>query len=91
MADGSQLEDAFKRLDAAMEAFEAAVGNGREANSARTRLEGQLEALKNDRSDLARQLDEAKAKANGLKSANQDASARIDAVMDNIRTLLGNP
>jgi len=91
MAESKRIEEAFQRLDAALDAFESSVAREQSAGEERRRLEAELETLRQDRARLSTELDEARAEANGLKSANRDASVRIDAVMNNIRTLLGGP
>jgi hypothetical protein len=53
-------------------------------------LEDEKRMLLEDRSRLAEELDEVKARANRLDKANSQVSVRLGAAMDNIKTILGS-
>jgi hypothetical protein len=88
MNDQTSVEAATRRLAQALDALEAAVERRREADRGHTRLEDQVQALGADRSRLASELDAQAARARRLESTNRDIARRLDAAMENIRSVL---
>ncbi|MEW6454361.1 MAG: DUF4164 domain-containing protein [Pseudomonadota bacterium] len=88
MNDQTSIEAAAKRLAQALDALEAAVERRREADRGQSRLEDQVQALGADRSRLASELDAQAARARRLEGTNRDIARRLDAAMDNIRSVL---
>lgn len=89
MSDDTKLEEALARLDGAVQAFEVAVVRAAESGQRNETLQREVSALSDDRSKLAAELDEAKAQSSAQVDVNVQIAARVDGVMQNIRTLLG--
>ena len=89
MSDTSAIDAATRRLTLALDALEAAGERCRIADFAREELATQVHALDEDRSKLASDLDAAVAHSRSLEIANREIARRIDAAMDNIRSVLG--
>lgn len=79
MSQGSELDVALRRLDAALEAAEAAVGRALDAADAARAREEELQAFADDRLRLAELLDQAAARAEAAKEADRALAQRIDA------------
>lgn len=88
MNDQTSIEAATRRLVQALDTLEAAVERRREADRGQSRLEDQVQALGADRSRLASELDTQAARARRLENTNRDIARRLDAAMDNIRSVL---
>jgi molecular chaperone GrpE (heat shock protein) len=88
MTDASAIEAATKRLSAALDALEAALEHRRDTDRGENALAAQVHALGTDRSKLASDLDSATARARTLEATNRDIAQRIDAAMENIRSVL---
>lgn len=88
MNDQTSIEAATRRLVQALDTLEAAVERRREADRVEGRLEDQVQALGADRSRLASELDAQAARARRLENTNRDIARRLDAAMDNIRSVL---
>jgi septal ring factor EnvC (AmiA/AmiB activator) len=86
--DGSPLERATRRLNAALDTLEAAVNRRHEEDRQRDALEAQLQAFGSDRSKLAAELDQVRARSVDLEAANREVSRRLDRAADTIRTVL---
>ena len=84
----SAIEAATKRLTLALDALDAAAERRLEAERADAGLADRLHAADADRSKLAAELDLQAARARQLEAANRDIAHRLDAAMDNIRTVL---
>lgn len=89
MSGGSKIEEALERLDDALRSFEVAVVRAAESGQRNETLQREVAALSEDRSRLAAELDEARAEASTQAEINAQVAARVDGVMQNIRTLLG--
>ena len=85
--DESPLERATRRLNAALDTLEAAVNRRHEEDRQRDALEAQLQAF-SDRSRLAAELDQVRARSTDLEAANREVSRRLDRAADTIRTVL---
>lgn len=88
MNDQTSIEAATRRLAHALDTLEAAVERRREADGGQSRLEDQVQALGADRSRLASELDTQAARSRRLESTNRDIASRLDAAMENIRSVL---
>ena len=88
MTEASAIDAASKRLALALDALAAAVERRREADRNEAALDVQLHALGADRSRLASELDAAAARARALEDANREATRRLDAAIDTIRSVL---
>ncbi|HEY1361373.1 MAG TPA: DUF4164 family protein [Xanthobacteraceae bacterium] len=88
MSDVTAIDAASKRLALALDALAAAVERRHDADRAEARLDAQLQALGNDRSRLAAELDAAAARGRALESANREVAHRLDAAIDRIRSVL---
>ena len=82
------IQHATRRLDAAIEALEAAVQDRLEQERADAGLAAQLHALGADRARLADALDGAKAHAGHLENVNHEVSRRLGSAMETIRAVL---
>jgi hypothetical protein len=88
MAGSAILEDALKRLNAALELLDGAVERRLEGVRQLSNLEGEVHQLGTDRSLLAQSLDAAEARASRLEEANREVSRRLVAAMEAIRDVL---
>ncbi len=88
MSDQNAIETATRRLSLALDALDAAVERRLEADRGGARMTEQLHALGTDRSRLASELDVATARGRKLETANRDVAQRLEAAMDNIRSVL---
>jgi hypothetical protein len=88
MSEQSAIESATRRLTLALDALDAAVESRRDADRGEAQLADQLHALGSDRSRLAAELDAQAARSRRLEATNREIARRLDAAMDNIRSVL---
>jgi chromosome segregation ATPase len=88
MNDGQLIDAATKRLAQALDALEAAVERRSDADRLEAGLAAQVQALGDDRSRLAADLDAVSARAKRLETANRDVARRLDATMESIRSVI---
>lgn len=88
MAETSAVNDALRRVDAAMHGLENTIEGRREDMQARSGLEEELHRLGLDRSQLAQSLDAAESRSARLEEANREVSRRLVAAMETLRHLL---
>jgi hypothetical protein len=88
MTEQSAIDAATRRLTLALEALDAAVDRRIEMERSRAILTEQVHALDADRSRLAADLDSQAARARRLETANRDIASRLDAAMQNVRSVL---
>ncbi len=88
MSEQSAIDAATRRLTMALDQLDAAVDRRIEIERSRTILTEQVHALDADRSRLAADLDTQTARSRRLESANRDIARRLDAAMQNIRSVL---
>jgi hypothetical protein len=86
--DESSLERARRRLNSAIDALEAAINRRHEDERQRDALEAQIQAYGSDRSKLAAELDDARARSGDLEAANREVSRRLEHAADTIRAVL---
>lgn len=90
MADNSRIGEALGRFEAALSNLETSMMRCHEKEARLGKLAGEAEALRQDRSRLARELDEVRGKASELAEASREAAGRIDSAMARIRGVLGS-
>ena len=78
----------MKRLDSALDLFEAAVARRLEAERRRGDLETELQIMQDDRSRLAVELDAALARLHRVEAAADDVGERIQRAMGAVRDVL---
>ena len=88
MSTPTAVEQAARRLSAALDTLDAAVDRRLETDRSRAILTEQLHALDVDRARLAADLDVQVARVRSLEAANSDVAGRLDAAMENIRHVL---
>ncbi len=88
MNDHTAIETATRRLQAALDALEAAAERRMEAGARAAALADQLHALDTDRARLASDLDHATAHARALERTNREVAERIDSAMNAIRAVI---
>jgi predicted nucleic acid-binding Zn-ribbon protein len=82
------MDAAIRRLDAAIDALEAAVSRCVDDGRNRQSLESQLQAFGSDRSRLASELDRMRARSTDLETANREVSRRLEHAVNTIRAAL---
>jgi len=82
------MDAAIRRLDAAIDLLEAAVGRCLDEGRQREALESQLHAFSGDRSRLASELDRMRARSTDLEAANREVSRRLEHTANTIRAAL---
>ena len=88
MSDQTAIDAATKRLSQVLDALDAAVERRLEADRSEARLADQIHALGADRASLASELDAQTARARQLETANREIAKRLDAAIDNIRSVV---
>jgi chromosome segregation ATPase len=88
MSDQTAIDAATKRLTHALETLDAAVERRLEGEHGEARLADQIHALGADRARLASELDNQTARARQLETANREIARRLDAAIDNIRSVI---
>jgi len=88
----SRLNQAVKRVTDALDALDAALEARLENDRRGGALTEQVHVFNVDRSRLASELDEARARARELETSNREAARRIDDAMSAIRAVIAaNP
>ena len=85
----ASLDDAVKRLDAALGLLEAAVTRRLEAERRRGDLETELQIMQDDRARLAVELDGTLARLHRVEAAAGDVGRRVERAAGVIREVLG--
>jgi septal ring factor EnvC (AmiA/AmiB activator) len=88
LTDQTAMEIATRRLAHALEMLDAAIDRRLEKERNEARLSEQLHAIGADRSRLAAELDAQTARSRQLETANREIARRLDAAMNNIRSVL---
>jgi cell division FtsZ-interacting protein ZapD len=88
MNDMSGVDQAVKRVMDALDALDAAMELRLEDDRRRGTLTEQVHVFNIDRSRLASELDEARARARDLEISNREAVRRIDDAMSAIRAVI---
>lgn len=82
------LNEALKRLDAALTALEAAAVRRAEADRRGADLETELALMQDDRTRLAVDLDGAVARLQRFEAATDDIERRLDIAIEAVREAL---
>ncbi len=88
MTESLSIDEALRRLEAALELVEGALDRRLANSAAVSGLEGELHRLGTDRSRLAQSLDAAEARSARLEEANVAVSRGLVAAMESIRDVL---
>ncbi|MCX5496559.1 DUF4164 domain-containing protein [Kaistia dalseonensis] len=88
MPGASPIDNAIRRLNAALDGLEGAVDQRRDANRRVVELESELQRIGLDRSRLAQTVDASEARSDRLEEANKEVSHRLVNAMETIRTVL---
>jgi hypothetical protein len=88
MTEANAIEAATRRLSAALDALEAATERRREADRGDQTLAAQVQALGEDRSRMAADLDLQAARSRRLEATNREVARRLDAAIHTIKTVL---
>jgi chromosome segregation ATPase len=88
MPESLSIEEALRRLEAALGKIEDSLDHRLEEQAAVSGLEGELHRLGTDRSRLAQALDTAEAKVARLEDVNAQVSRGLVAAMESIRDVL---
>jgi predicted nucleic acid-binding Zn-ribbon protein len=83
------LDDAVRRLDAALGALEATLGRRLDLERRRGDLETELQIMQDDRARLAVELDAAAARLARLEAATGDVDRRVRRAIGAVRDVLG--
>lgn len=85
---GSNISDATRRLDAAVDALEDLLGphlGSIEGVKSVDALKEQIRVLTDERDRLARELEDLRRRARQLESANDEVSGRLDTLMTSLK------
>ncbi len=88
MGESLTIDQALRRLDAALDLLEGTLERRLENKTAVSGLEGELHRLGTDRSRLAQSLDAAEARSARLAETNLAVSHRLVAALESIRDVL---
>jgi hypothetical protein len=86
--DTSAIDQATRRLAAALDGLEAALDRRVVADKGDASRAAELTALGHDRSRLAHELDAAVARTRRLEATNREIAQRLDSAMGTIRQVL---
>ena len=81
MSEDNPIEAAAKRLRTAIETLDVAVKRDRLTDNTVESLQKELQALSDDRSRLAQELDKLKDRNVELERVNEDVSGRLDGAV----------
>jgi hypothetical protein len=84
----SGFDQAVKRVIDALDALDAALESRLENDRRGSALTEQVHVVNVDRSRLASELDEARARARALETSNREAARRVDEAMSAIRAVI---
>jgi predicted nucleic acid-binding Zn-ribbon protein len=82
------LEEAGKRLEAALTLLELSIGRRFDTASRRGDLETELQIMQDDRARLAVELDGATARLGQVEAASEDVGRRVERAIGAIRQVL---
>lgn len=86
--ESGDVDEAARRLAAALDALEVAVERRRDADLSEEQLAARIQDLGNDRSKLAHELDQAETRMVQLEGTNREIARRLDAAIGTIRSVL---
>lgn len=82
------IEEALKRLDAALGVMEVAVARRLEAERSRADLETELQIMQDDRARLAVDLESASRRVEALEATTRDVESRVGRAAAAVRAVL---
>lgn len=85
---GSNIYDATKRLDAAVDALENLLGphlSDIQAGESVGALKERIRLLTEERDQLARELEDSRRRARRLETANDEVSGRLESLMTSLK------
>lgn len=85
---GVPIEEALKRLEAALGVMEVAVGRRLEAERSRADLETELQIMQDDRARLAVDLESASRRLEALEATTRDVESRVARAAAAVRAVL---
>lgn len=88
MAQAGMIEEALERFESALRQLEGSMVRWHEREQALEQARGEAEALRQDRSRMAQELDEVRARANELMEASRGAARHVEGAMSRIRAVL---
>jgi FtsZ-binding cell division protein ZapB len=88
MSDDTTIEVAAKRLQSAIAALELATKRRSVSEGAIDNLQGEIQALSEDRSKLAQELDQVRARNAQLERVNEEVSRRLSRATEAFEGLL---
>lgn len=88
MATKISLDQAFERIDKALNVLESTVATRLESLAQFAEVEEEVQRMNTDRSRLAQKLDNSEARAERLETANKEVSRRLISTMETIRTVI---
>ena len=86
----SAMDGALRRLEAALDALEAAVSHSATDSRQREQLESQLQAFGQDRSRLSADLERLRTRSTDLETVSQEVSRRLERATETIRAVLAS-
>jgi len=84
------MDGALRRLEAALDALEAAVSQSAADSRQREQLEGQLQAFGQDRSRLSADLERLRTRSADLETVSHEVSRRLERATETIRAVLAS-
>ena len=90
MADGSKIDEALTRFEAALRRFEATAMRVHNQLPAGLEPPVEVQALRDDQDRLQKEIAEMRAKASDLADRNRNAATKIDSAMAKIKFVLGS-
>ena len=90
MADGTKIDEALARFEAALRRFESVAMRVHNQLPPGLDPPAEVQALRDDHQRLEREIGEARAKASELADRNRNAATKIDSAMAKIKFVLGS-
>lgn len=90
MADGSKIDEALARFEAALQRFESVTSRVHNLLPEGLEPSAERQALIDDHKRLEREISEVKTKASDLAERNRSAATKIDSAMAKIKYVLGS-
>jgi len=88
MATEISLDQAFERIDRALNVLESTMTTRLENLAQSAEIEEEVQRMNADRSRLAQELDNSEARAERLELANKEVSRRLITTMETIRAVI---
>ena len=88
LGDKTEVKDALARLDQAIAGLEKAVDKRFSKELSAQALQGDLQRMSKERSELTSTLEQVKSRSEKLEVANEEVSRRLGAAMESVRSVL---